>query len=47
MKFTVSFITNPFQETDISESAAIISSVLEENISTKELIDNGATATHH
>jgi hypothetical protein len=47
MKFTVSFITNPFQETDISESGAIISSVLQENISTKELIDNGASATRH
>jgi hypothetical protein len=27
MKITVSFITNPFQETDISEGAVIISSV--------------------
>jgi hypothetical protein len=37
MNFTVSFITNPFQEGDISESAELISSVLKENVSELEL----------
>jgi hypothetical protein len=36
MKFTVSFITNVFQETYICENAAIISSVLKENVSKLE-----------
>jgi hypothetical protein len=37
MKFTVSFITNQFQERDISESAELISSVFKENVSDLEL----------
>jgi hypothetical protein len=37
MKVTVSFITNLFQERDISENAEIISSVIEENVSELEL----------
>jgi hypothetical protein len=37
MKFTVSFITYPFQERDVSESAELISSVFKENISELEL----------
>jgi hypothetical protein len=32
MKFTVSFITNVFQERDISESAEFISSVFKEDV---------------
>lgn len=31
-KFAVSFVTNPFQETDTSECAAVIRSVFKENI---------------
>jgi hypothetical protein len=37
MKFTVSFITNPFQERDVSKSAELISSVFRENLSELEL----------
>jgi len=37
MKFTVSFITNPFQDRDINESAEFISSVFKENVSELEL----------
>jgi hypothetical protein len=37
MNFTVSFITNPFQERDISESAELTSSVFKENVSELEL----------
>jgi hypothetical protein len=33
MKFTLSFITNPFQESDTSEKAELISSVFEETVS--------------
>jgi hypothetical protein len=33
MKFTVSVITNLFQERDVSESAEFISSVFKENVS--------------
>jgi hypothetical protein len=33
MKFTVSFINNPFLERDISESAELIYSVFKENVS--------------
>jgi hypothetical protein len=36
MKFTVSFITNPFQERDISDSIELISSVFKENVSELE-----------
>jgi hypothetical protein len=36
MKFTAYFITNPFQERDISESAELISSVFKENVSKLE-----------
>jgi hypothetical protein len=32
MKFAVSFITNPFQERDVSESVKLISYVLNENV---------------
>jgi hypothetical protein len=32
MKFTVSFITNPFQERDVIQSAELISSVFSENV---------------
>jgi hypothetical protein len=37
MKFNLSFITNPFQERDISESAELISPVFKENVSELEL----------
>jgi hypothetical protein len=37
MKFTVSFITNPFQEKDINESDELIFSVFKENVSEIEL----------
>jgi hypothetical protein len=37
MKFTVSFITNPFQERDTSQSAEFISAVFKENVSELEL----------
>jgi hypothetical protein len=37
MKFTVSFITNPFQESDIRESAELISFLFKENVSEPEL----------
>jgi hypothetical protein len=33
MKFTVCFITNPFQERDIHENAELISSVFKGNVS--------------
>jgi hypothetical protein len=33
VKFTVSFITNPFQERDIGESDELISSMFNENVS--------------
>jgi hypothetical protein len=36
VNFTVSFISNPFQEKDTSESAEVFSSVLEENASERE-----------
>jgi len=37
--FALYFITNPFQERDISERAELISSALEENASEVELIN--------
>jgi hypothetical protein len=37
MKFTVPFITDPFQERDKSESAELISSVFKENVSELKL----------
>jgi hypothetical protein len=37
MKFTVSFITNLFQERDISENTELTSSVFRENMSEPEL----------
>jgi hypothetical protein len=37
MKFTLSFITIPFQERDISDSAVRISSVFKENVSELKL----------
>jgi hypothetical protein len=36
-KFTVSFITNPFQERDVSENAEPISYVFKENVSELKL----------
>jgi hypothetical protein len=39
MKFIVSFITNPFQERDISESAELIYSVFKENVSELEIFN--------
>jgi hypothetical protein len=36
IKFTMSFINNPFQERDIHESAELISSVFKENVSEPE-----------
>jgi hypothetical protein len=37
MKFPVYFITNPFQERDVGESAELISSVFKENVSELKL----------
>jgi hypothetical protein len=37
MKFTLSFITNPYQERDVSEIAELISSVFKENVRELEL----------
>jgi hypothetical protein len=39
MKFTVSFITNPYQERDVSESAELTSSVFKGNMSELEIIN--------
>jgi hypothetical protein len=37
LKFTVSFITNPFQEMDISENAELTSPAFKENVVELEL----------
>ena len=37
--FSVYFITNPFQERDISERAELISTALKESVSEAELIN--------
>jgi hypothetical protein len=39
MNFAVNFITNPFQERDISESAELVPFVFKENVSEVELIN--------
>jgi len=47
MKFTVSFITNPFQERDIKERAELISSVFKENVSELEIGIINLQTTYH